>query len=194
MIIVVTPEHPVENELEIINELFKEGLELLHVRKPHFDEAEMSHYLSEIYPEFYNRTVLHQYHETGLNLGMKRFHFKEYQREKARVKFKGEIFSTSVHQMETFNHLGSEWDYAFLSSMFKSISKSDYGEESKLSGKINQRTNNEVKLIALGGIDESNISHTFSLGVDGVALLGAVWNSENPIKKYNKCRQNVLIY
>jgi thiamine-phosphate pyrophosphorylase len=34
MIVVITPEELVQNETEIINALFQEGLDLLHIRKP----------------------------------------------------------------------------------------------------------------------------------------------------------------
>lgn len=37
MIIVITPETPFQKETEIINQLFNEGLDLLHIRKPMFN-------------------------------------------------------------------------------------------------------------------------------------------------------------
>ncbi|MFA4852318.1 MAG: hypothetical protein WC868_02965 [Bacteroidales bacterium] len=43
-LIVITSPEPVNNEFEIINSLFNEGLECLHVRKPDYDLPELEHY------------------------------------------------------------------------------------------------------------------------------------------------------
>jgi len=59
-------------------------------------------------------------------------------------------------------------------------------------GEIKHRNNANVKLMALGGIHENNILKVLKSEVDGVALLGAIWESEEPLKIFKKCRQIAL--
>ncbi|WP_204280099.1 hypothetical protein, partial [Raoultella ornithinolytica] len=42
------------------------------------------------------------------------------------------------------------------------------------------------KLIAIGGIDEHNCVKAFDMGFTGVAVLGAIWQSTEPVKQFKK--------
>lgn len=193
MIIVITPEECVENETELINELFHEGLDLLHLRKPFVSQEEMGDFIQEIDSQFHHQLVLHSHYDLAKDFNISRFHFRETDRQNGLAKtFTDKFISTSVHDIETFNELNEEWNYAFISPVFSSISKKGYGEDSTVLNDIKNRNNPTVKLVALGGINEKNIHEVFNRGADGVALLGAIWESEEPIKIFRKCRQNVL--
>src|SRR5690606_892723 len=98
----------------------------------------------------------------------------------------------SVHDIKTFNELDVEWEYAFISPVFPSISKKGYGENSMVLTDIKKRNNSNIKLIALGGINENNIQKLSYQNIDGVALSGAIWESNEPINVFRKCRQNAL--
>lgn len=193
MIIVITPEELVQNETEIINELFQEGLDLLHIRKPFINSEEMAGFIQKINPEFRHQLVLHSHYEWAENFNISRFHFREIDRQNnLYASFIDRTISTSVHEIEVFNELNEDWEYAFISPVFPSISKKGYGKNSNTLNDIKKRRNSDVKLIALGGIDENNIQHVFDKNIDGVALLGAIWESNEPIQNFKKCRQNVL--
>lgn len=194
MILVITPETIVQNETEIINEMFREGLDLLHIRKPNVSREEIKNFLYRIDEEFYPQLVLHGYYDLGKDHDIFRFHFREVDRNTGIYKpYAGQnVISTSVHDIKAYNALGKEWEYAFISPVFPSISKKGYGEESTVIKDIKYRNNRAVKLIALGGVNEKNICKVFESGADGAALLGAVWESNQPLKTLRKCRQNVL--
>ena len=194
MILVITPETMVQNEPEVINQMFREGLDLLHIRKPKISREEMKNFLYRIDKEFYPQLVLHGYGDLGKDHHISRFHFKEADRNAGIYKsYVGKnILSTSVHDMETYNALEKEWEYSFFSPVFPSISKKGYGKDSFLIEEPKYRNNQEVKLIALGGINENNICEVFENGADGAALLGAVWNSDQPLNTFKKCRKNAL--
>ena len=193
MIIVITSEEMMKNETELINELFQEGLDLLHIRKPSTNHDEMTDFIQKISPEFHHQLVLHSHYDLTENFTISRFHFREIDRQNnVYESFTNQIISTSVHDIETFNELGEEWDYAFISPIFPSISKKGYGENSTILNEIKSRDNSNVGLIGLGGINENNINKAFESGVDGVALLGAIWESDETLNVFKKCRQNVL--
>jgi thiamine-phosphate pyrophosphorylase len=193
MIIVITSEESVQNENEIINELFQEGLDLLHIRKPFINSDEMRNFIQEINSEFHHRLVLHSHYDLAKSFIISRFHFREIDRQNGLFKsFTDKTISTSVHDIKSFNELNKDWEYSFISPVFPSISKKGYGENSMILNDIKNRAHSNVKLIALGGINEKNINEALESGVDGVALLGAIWESNEPINVFKKCRQNVL--
>jgi thiamine-phosphate pyrophosphorylase len=193
MIIVITPEEFVQNETELINELFQEGLDLLHIRKPFINSKEMKDFIQKIDLKFHHQLVLHSHYDLAKDFYISRFHFREIDRQNELYKsFADKTISTSVHDIEAFNDLNKDWKYAFISPVFPSISKKGYGENSTILNDIKKRDNSNVKLIVLGGINEKNINEVFESGVDGVALLGAIWESDEPINVFKKCRQNVL--
>lgn len=193
MILVITPEEMVQNETEIINGLFQEGLDLLHIRKPFITQDKMTDFINQIDSEFQSQLVLHSHYELAKEFTISRLHFRETDRQNEMYKsFSKNIISTSVHDIETFNELNEEWEYSFISPVFPSISKKGYGENSTILNDIKNRNNLNVKLIALGGIDKNNIKEVFDSRVDGVALLGAIWESDTPLNVFKKCRQNVL--
>ncbi|KFF20572.1 thiamine phosphate synthase [Chryseobacterium sp. JM1] len=194
MILVITPEVSFQNEAEIINQLFQEGLDLLHIRKPMFIREEMKSFLDHIDEKFYAQLVLHGFYDMGKEYPITRFHFREADRLAGGFKsYANEyIISTSVHDIETFNALGKEWEYAFASPVFPSISKKGYGEQSAVMEDLKHRTNHDVKLIALGGINENNISKVFENGADGAAILGGIWESGEPVHSFKKCREKII--
>lgn len=195
MIIISNPT-PVENEINLIHQLFDEGLPLFHVRKPDFSKEEMISFLSNINTEFRAKLVLHQHHELATDFGINRIHFTE--KKRAELHLIPETFlkavgciSTSVHNMNDFNTLSTIFDYAFISPIYPSISKENYVPHCDFAVEIKKRTNFNTHLIALGGITPENIKKTLSLGFDATALLGTIWNSPNPIENFKICQQIV---
>lgn len=194
MIIIITPEKIVPNETEVINELFQEGLDLLHIRKPFMNLEEMKNFIQKINSEFHHRLVLHSHYDLAESYNISRHHFREIDRHNELYKsLTDKTISTSVHDIETFNELSENWEYAFISPVFPSISKKGYGKDSEILNDIKKRDNSNVKLIALGGIHEDNIHIISDSNLDGVALLGAIWENNQPIEIFKKCRQVVLL-
>lgn len=193
--IVITNPSAIANEIISIDSLFKEGLSLLHIRKPNFTAIEMAHFINQIKPEYRDRLVVHQHHDLAEDFEINRIHFSEKNRENSfSILSDQKIFSTSTHSIEDFNSLENDFDYAFLSPVFTSISKEDYHPKTNLFEALQSRTNHNTKIIALGGIDSKNIQKTLENGFDDVALLGSIWNNENPIKQFKLCQQIALSY
>jgi thiamine-phosphate pyrophosphorylase len=112
--------------------MFKEGLPLLHLRKPGYDYGAMSGYLLNIPPEFYNRIVIHSCYElvqefnlggihiTGSNTGDKNGLISRYKNKE------GFTLSRSCHELIELDYCDPCIDYVFLSPIFDSISKRNY--------------------------------------------------------------------
>ena len=183
--IVITNPTALKNEASLINQLFDEGLSVLHLRKPEYSSQELVLLLQEINPIHYSKIALHSCHFLAKSFGINRLHFNEVSRKQLlgdaleTYKAEGVILSTSIHSTDDYIQLSDKFDYAFLSPVFDSISKPNYQAQAFDLSMINKKP--ETKLIALGGIDETTCSKAFDRGFDGVALLGAIWNSEDKI-------------
>ncbi|MBF7092933.1 thiamine phosphate synthase [Flavobacterium sp. ALJ2] len=193
----------IANEINVIHSLFEEGLQLFHVRKPNYSLNEMISFIAQINPEFRQQLVLHSHHELIENFKINRIHFTEEKRKNnlnipARFtklcRSKNLVLSTSTHSIADFNAIAPEFEYAFLSPVYPSISKGNYFPENDLLEAIKNRTNTATKLIALGGINAKNIEDTLANGFDNIALLGTIWNTKNPIKNFKSCQKIALSY
>ena len=170
----------VDKEAIIINALFDEGLEVLHVRKPGADINELRALIEKIQSTYHHQIALHQYHEIANEYGIKRLHFTETKRnemsEKALIQFKADknTLSTSIHQVEAYNTLSACFEYAFFGPVFNSISKQGYTSSLK-NDFVFPVKNNRPEVIAIGGIDATNIQQAMNMQFNGAAILGAIW-------------------
>lgn len=194
MLIVISHSEFLPGEAGIVNELFRLGLEVFHIRKYDASAEKIGVFVNSVEDTYRDRLVLNHHHDLGKKLGIKRFHFSERDRFSLELTDYNElnseyVYSTSVHDLNSFNALPPQFDYAFLSPVFDSISKPTYCAESF---DLSKRTNFHTKLIGLGGIDHTTIAEVSTRGFDGAALLGAIWNSDNPIQSFIDTRSATL--
>lgn len=196
MIIVVTAEQDIDNELQSINNLLDAGLELLHVRKYNFSDDDMYQFIYGIAPQYRNRLVTHSHHHLAEELNINRLHFNEQDRKanKQDQYSKTIVRSTSVHSITDFNQLDNQWSYALLSPMFSSISKPAHGKDYTVKNELKLRNNQHVQLIGLAGIHSENLGLVYDAGVDGVALVGTIWNDKQPLVSFKNCLLKDHVY
>lgn len=186
-LIVISDIEMFAGEANIVNQLFDNGLLLFHLRKYNNSKSEVIDFIRQIKSEYRSRIVLHQFQELANEFGIARLHFSEMDRKSydeknfTRLKADNKILSTSVHSLEEFNSLSACFEYTFLSPVFDSISKADY-KASVFD--LTERKAKATKLVALGGIKEDNCLKAMMMGFDGVALLGAIWKSDNKVESF----------
>lgn len=191
--IVISSPAAVANQGKIINNLFNEGLKLLHIRKPNATKDYVVSIIESINLGHHSKLVLHQEYELASEFNIRHIHFTEktmpdFEKITTGLGNKREwVFSASTHSIETFNKLPGHFTYAFLSPVYESISKFGYVSEVDIIKSVNERTNFKTKLVALGGITNKNINETLINGFDDIALLGSIWNADNPLKEFKKC-------
>ncbi len=191
-LIVITDFDNVENEHFIINEMFRIGLCNLHLRKPNFSLEEIKNWIEKIEPTYRKYiTVWHRHFSALQQYGVYNIHFPEQDRialtkqtDFDTLKKQGvHQISTSIHQAKEYYNLDKAFDYTFISPMFNSISKQGYKAIDKDELTIVHSKKN-TKIIALGGIDRSNCNTALNMGLDGVAVLGAIWKNSNPLNAF----------
>jgi len=194
MVIVISNPTSVKNEADLINQLFDEGLQIFHLRKPGSSLNELTLLLNQIDDRHYSKISLHQHHVLNSLFGLKRIHFTEEKRKQLQAseineyKEKKIITSSSIHDHERYETVSPHFDYVFLGPIFNSISKPGYSSIAKGGFRVPSRE--KTKIIALGGIDNSNVGKVKEYGFDGIATLGNIWStSENAIPNFKKLKK-----
>lgn len=194
MLIVLTSERAIENEAELINTLFSEGLERLHLRKPEFSIDGYRALLDQINARYYERIMLHEHHELLQEYPLRGIHLQEQARLnlddalKVTLKVyenKGLKMSSSFHSKEDIVKCKGYFEYVLLSPVFSSISKSGY------EGKGFDVTDLDEFVVGMGGINENTLQATFDLGYQGVGVLGGIWNTEDVLESFKVIRDNL---
>lgn len=194
-LIVITPERTSKEESSIIAGLFNTGLQTLHVRKPDHTRREVQELIAGIPADFHSRIVLHQHHELLYEFNLKGAHLSEYQRQNGAKITAKNIISTSFHRLDNIRWEQRNFQYAFLSPVFNSISKkgraSSFTIETLRSFFMSNKSTLRFPLIALGGITESTLLLAKEAGFGGAACLGSIWENANPIEQFKKL-QDIL--
>ena len=179
-LIVISNPVAVADESMIINHLFQSGLKYLHIRKPGSDIKAVRDLVNGITPLFYDRISLHQFHEIAPDYGITRLHYTEQARtetsgQKIQLQIdQGYKLSTSIHDTAVLNSLAG-FDYVFYGPVFNSLSKPGYQSRLPADFKLN-KANTNPRVIALGGVEKSNLVKIKAMNFDGAAVLGTIWN------------------
>lgn len=193
-LIVISSPKKKPSEPEIVTQLFKNGLEIFHLRKPKFSQQELEEYLNLIPEEFFKRITIHSYHKLALKYNLRGIHLTlKHRRQKFKLWLKIKYIKSrnpnikitaSFHSLESLFEDDRNYDYVFLSPVFDSISKGNY--QAKFSGHnlkvILSKTKHNV--IALGGADIDKIDKIKEMNFAGMALHGAIWESNDPVKAF----------
>ena len=174
-IIGITTEYIFNNEQKLITALLEEGLEVLHLRKPHHTEEETEKLLLRIPDKWYGNIVIHDHFSLASKYSLKGIHLNTRHKIPP-AGFSGSI-SQSCHTLTELN-LFSKRDYLFLSPIYNSISKQGY--ISAFSPSVLKQASAEGiidhHIYALGGITPEHIPELKSYGFGGAAFLGYLWN------------------
>lgn len=179
---VITQPFFFKNETELIIQLFKNGLDNLHLRKPEATKDEIIRFLSTIDSSFHNRITIHSHYSLINEFDLRGIHCTQKGKDSffeiSRTNIKKSI---STHSFAEILALDYEFDYVFLSPVFNSISKQGYSPTLS-QNEIKEFLNlyKKFPIYALGGITPNNIAMCKIMGFKGVALLGYVWESKNP--------------
>jgi thiamine-phosphate pyrophosphorylase len=187
----------IPDEAEIINSLFREGLVCLHLRKSASTQSDMKELLSKIGTNFIDRIAIHQHHHLADQFGITRLHFTEKDRKLASEKsleyLKSEdyLLSTSIHDLNEMSSLSTLFSYTFFGPVFDSISKSGYKSALPAEFFLGEETK-RMPVIALGGIDITNLEKVEAMNFDGAAVLGALWkNPPSAPAEFKKLKDQV---
>ena len=175
-LILITPPSYFVEEDKIITALFEEGLDILHLRKPHTAPMYAERLLSLIPEQYHKRIVVHGHFYLKDEYRLKGIHLSE-RNPNVPGNYKGHL-SRTCHSLEDIKANKKGHEYLFLNPVFNENSKQSYmGNYTPLElRKAHKAGIIDKKVIALGGIDADNIRQVKDYGFGGAAILGAIWD------------------
>lgn len=180
-LVIITRPDFFEGETTLVNRMFNEGMERLHLRKPKATEQEMAEWIEQIALPFRCRIVLHDHHQLAIRYGLGGVHLNSRNPAPPHNLITSQphnlTISRSCHSIDEVRRYKSECDYLFLSPIFDSISKEGYGaafsreelEQARVEGLLSDN------VYALGGVSPAQLPVVREMGFAGCAMLGAFW-------------------
>ena len=112
-LIILTPPDFFVEEDKIINSLFEEGLDLLHLRKPDSEPVYSERLLTLLPEEYHKQIVVHDHFYLKEEFNLKGIHLNS-RNPKAPEGYKGHL-SRSLHSLDELRNERKDYDYVFLS-------------------------------------------------------------------------------
>ena len=184
-VILISPPSYKSGEIDLICKFFDEGLMRYHLRKPNFSIEEIYEFLEKVPTKYLSKIVVHRYPEILKDFDLGGYHFRS---NEPVIDVRG-ISSRSLHKIDELVQLKENFEYVFLGPVFRSISKKGYGPKISLNQIFSVLKNDSLNhlskkpnVYALGGIRKKKMIRLAEVGFSGVALLGAVWGSSDPLR------------
>ena len=184
-LVVVTPERIQLQQAALLPLVCKLPIQSLHIRMPGADLETYSAVLDILPDQARSKVVVHEQHSLAKQYKLKGLHLKDQNYPDNHSIF-GHIISSSCHHLDQLRTVSKSLEYAFLSPVFDSISKSSYCAGFKHSDIEQALKNASCPIYALGGCSKDNVATISSLGFSGLACCGAIWNNPNPLNEIEK--------
>mgnify|MGYP006272884685 CR=1 FL=1 len=195
-VVVISPPAAVNHERQRVREMMEAGLEYFHVRKPGYSRSAMEGYISGFSPSVRKKMVLHHHYDLAERYGLRGIHITEKSKAMEgldQMLARHRHVSVSSHNPDELSRLTHPYTYAFLSPVFKSLSKPGHDDAFSLEKlKIFFSRYRGLPVMALGGIHPDNLQLISGMGFHGVALLGAIWPESTGAKHGEDGFQNFL--
>lgn len=199
-LILLSAESQETNEILRLEQMFQAGLEIFHLRKPEWDVERTAFFLDQMQEKFHDRVVLHDHYELIHRYKVRGIHLNARNREKWEQEKKyAQHRSLSCHRLEELATLEQEdFDYAFLSPIFPSISKEGYVPGYTLEEIQAAVQSCAVPVIALGGMCAERMEQCEAMGFSGAAVLGNIWIAIDPLEQFQSllkiCQKSAATY
>lgn len=185
--IVTTPERVYEED-RIIADLLQAGVSHILLRKPSWQTADYFAFLDNMHPEWLPRFIVRDQPAVCSRFPVGGLHLSAQVRENTGIcdlqRFP--LCSTGIHDTADIATMPPPFTVLLLSPVFDSISKAGY--QSRFAQPLPDKHGKQV--LALGGVNASNISRLKAWHFDGAALLGAIWQQpQKAVTLYQRIQQ-----
>lgn len=189
----ITNPYDVKFETEIINRLFEEGLEELHIRKPTYSKAETIAYIQQIDAKYHHKIVLYHHYQLIHQFAVKGIHIdKDFMNssllkwflQKMVLRNKKIKIYYSVSHISHIDKYAEKADCLLLGPIYTPTSQHSYHasiDMEKLHYKLKDIT---TPVILMGGINLQNYTQFTQYNIEGIALQTYLWKSMDIIKSF----------
>ncbi|GAA0530294.1 thiamine phosphate synthase [Chitinophaga japonensis] len=190
MLLIITHPETLPQETARWQELLAAGADALLLRKPGRTQEDYARLLDQVDPVCYSRILVAEHWPLCRRYGLMGVHYSERLRNSGLPQPAMHypphcLLSTGIHDTAALPAAAQEWDLLLLSPVFDSISKPGYKSRYPAGFRL-QRPEGRARILALGGVNHTNAARAREMGFDGIALLGAIWNTPGKaVEQYN---------
>lgn len=177
LIVMTSPTFFVEED-QIIRVLFENGLDILHLRKPHTDITYTERLLTLIPQEYRKKIIIHDHFELQKEFNLMGIHLNK-RNPYPPTNYRG-VITQSTHTLSDLASKKKNCNYIILNPVFDSWDPTKkkmvpgFPENDLLEAQKSDNINKKV--MALGGINLNTINQCAELGFGGVVVTTALWN------------------
>jgi len=182
MLLVITNPEPVPGETTLWEQLLAAGADALLLRRPGYTADACAQLLEQTTPACYPKIMVAGHWDLYRRFGLMGVHVNEQQRlhtsrqQLLQYRRQGCRTSTGMHSVAALPLALHEWDILLLSPVFDSISKPGYKGQLAPDQPLPPHKGG-ARVLALGGVHAGNAALAKKMGFDGLALLGAIWQT-----------------
>jgi thiamine-phosphate pyrophosphorylase len=175
LIVMTKPTFFVEED-KILATLLDEGMDNLHLYKPHSSPMYAERLLRLLPEDFYKRIIVHEHYYLKNEFGLGGIHI-ESPTEPLPEKYKGK-FSRTCMDLSLLKEAKKKSEYVFLKYIFDSQSEPEAKSTFNMSDLQAAAKNGLIDkhVYALGGMNLDTIKIAKDLGFGGIVICGDLWN------------------
>lgn len=178
LIVMTQPTFFVEED-KILASLFDEGLDSLHLYKPHSEPMYSERLLTLLPKEYYSKITVHDNYYLKEEYKLRGIHIDDATTQPPNG-YRGHISRTCT-KLEELKATKKNADYVFLKYIFDSQTESDQ-KASFTAEELKDASRHGLidrHVYALGGMNLDNIRMAKELGFGGIVISGDLWNRFN---------------
>lgn len=191
----------VNNEAQVITDLFRCGLMIYHLRKNHYSRRDHVRFIRSIPQEFHNRIISHNYPGLAFKFKLKGIHFSSrqlYKSNKLFIRILLRIFKPGISISRGFDNLSDlisnkkKYNFVVLNPVFDSVSEDINATAFSAKAIQSAVENSKHKVFGLGGVKIENLEFLKSMGFAGGIFNTSIWEVEgDSIKAFKRALHEV---
>lgn len=199
-------------EQDIIQSMFELGLQRLNLRKPNHSLEQVRKWLLALPFSLHSKVVVHGHRDLLQEFNLAGFHGSSKFENLPSRSEKTNNFDEQISVVKTIRGVSlhcfeeleqGDWDYAFFSPIFPSLSKPGYMPRYTLEQikealdswqSCGKKSHEKPQMVyALGGVEPGLLGVLYAAGFSGACVLGAIWNNSDPLRVWTRLRRERIL-
>ena len=193
-LVLISPPGSYPDEIQLLDAIFQAGLTRYDLRKPDWPSNRVAAWLEALPGRWRERVWLHSHHLLAADFRVGGVHYQDRpisMTDSVEAIAIGYPTSRSCHDLVTLRTCLGQYDSVLFGPIFSSVSKAGHGplptpiaEGARAILAARPPEQRRALVYALSGITPENVSNCFRLGFEGVAAIGSVWNTPDPVTAF----------
>ena len=200
-LVVFTNPYDIKFETERINQMFSEGLDELHIRKPKCDRATFKKFISQIERQYHHKIVLHSHFSLVNNFNIQKIHLphdwisnfvSNFFLDHVILKGKKVSKSITISSCDSLYKPVKGINELLLGPIFAKASYTINNQQIPTADIEKGLRHSKLPITALGGVTSKTLGFFKNVGFNGIAIQSGVWKSSDPVAAFIEIRDHYM--